>query len=58
MFHPDKVYNISNKRPSCLHEHLTIRDSTTTHPYPVVIKIVGMPFLSHHNYTPTLSDPC
>ena len=56
MFHPDKVYKISNKRPSCLHEHPTIIESTTTHPYPVVIKCFGMPFLSHHNYTPIYED--
>ena len=37
MFYPDKVNNISNKRLTGLHEHLSIRDSTTTHPYLMVM---------------------
>ena len=51
MFHPDKVYNIQRR-------DLSIRDSTTTHPYPVVMKFFGMSFLSHYNYTLSLSDLC
>ena len=57
MFYPDKVYDISNKRPTGLHEHLSIRfynDSPLTYGY----DFFCMNFLSHHNYTPTLSDPC